>query len=447
MADQRGELRQIAWSELCPWLILFRTFRISVSLPALSLATAGALLTPLGWLVSGLLFVGHDQRQGDPALDAVMSYYEAWPRVDVLTGEELAPGGFFSRVDNIVLASPRTLEQTYRHFTGPWRRMLGGDTGLRELAWLVFGSLWTLLVWSFFGGAITRIAAVQLGREERISFREAIGFARRKLMSYFLAPIFPLFGLAGITLLTALLVGLPMAADLGVIWAGIVWILVLIGALISTIVSLGVLVGWPLMAPAISSEGSDHFDAFSRAFSYPFQRPLHYLFYAIVAAILGAAGLLLVWLFSNTVVYLGYWSASWGSDFFAGDRMDVIALAVESPAANTAETIPWPLAVGTRLMGLSVGLVRAVAAGYMYSFFWCAATAIYLLLRRDVDHADFDEVFVEDDDDRYSLPPLARDEAGVPGAAEPPGDSETTTNDSSPDDSPPDHAPPDGAPG
>ena len=31
------------------------------------------------------------------------------------------------------------------------------------------------------------------------------------------------------------------------------------------------------------------------------------------------------------------------------------------------------------------GLLRTIAAAFSYSFFWCAAAAIYLLLRRDVD--------------------------------------------------------------
>ena len=143
------------------------------------------------------------------------------------------------------------------------------------------------------------------------------------------------------------------------------------------------------------------------------------MFYAFVAAVVGALGLLLVLLFSETVIHLGYWSASWGANLFEADRIVEIRELVEHPDNSIAEPPGRSRAIGARLMGLSVGLVRAVAAGYMYSFFWCAATAIYLLLRRDVDHADFDEVYVEDEEDRYGLPHLTRDEAGVPGAAAP----------------------------
>jgi len=33
---------------------------------------------------------------------------------------------------------------------------------------------------------------------------------------------------------------------------------------------------------------NDSFDALSRSYAYVFQRPLHYLFYALVAAVFGA---------------------------------------------------------------------------------------------------------------------------------------------------------------
>src|SRR5262249_34699958 len=43
--------------------------------------------------------------------------------------------------------------------------------------YLIAVILWTLAVWGFFGGAITRMAAVQVARNEKISMREALKFA------------------------------------------------------------------------------------------------------------------------------------------------------------------------------------------------------------------------------------------------------------------------------
>ena len=49
-------------------------------------------------------------------------------------------------------------------------------------------------------------------------------------------------------------------------------------------------------------------------------------------------------------------------------------------------------------------LMFLMMLGFSYSFFWCAATMIYFLMRKKVDEAELDEVFTEDDEPE---PPLA----------------------------------------
>ena len=68
-----------------------------------------------------------------------------------------------------------------------------------------------------------------------------------------------------------------------------------------------------------------------------------------------------------------------------------------------------------RAAELKLNGVKIVAAGFLYSFFWCASTAIYFLLRRDVDATEMDEVFQEDqDEETYGLPAVEQDDAGAP---------------------------------
>jgi len=55
-----------------------------------------------------------------------------------------------------------------------------------------------------------------------------------------------------------------------------------------------------------------------------------------------------------------------------------------------------------------------VAAAFAYSFFWCGAAGIYLLLRKAVDQTEFDEVFLDDDQPPFDLPPLTAAESVVP---------------------------------
>jgi hypothetical protein len=73
-------------------------------------------------------------------------------------------------------------------------------------------------------------------------------------------------------------------------------------------------------------------------------------------------------------------------------------------------------------------VVAALAAGYQAGFLWVAAVGIYLLLRRDIDGVQMNEVYI-DQSDEYGMPPLAEDiSTGVPDVAPvqpaPPGDGE-----------------------
>ena len=60
------------------------------------------------------------------------------------------------------------------------------------------------------------------------------------------------------------------------------------------------------------------------------------------------------------------------------------------------------------------GCVKLLAVGYLFSYFWTAATAIYFLLRRDVDATEMDEVFLDADQSEPSpeLPIIGKDPAG-----------------------------------
>jgi len=44
-----GTVRAVAWKELCPWLSIFRVFRLSIAFPAILLGAAAILLTAVGW--------------------------------------------------------------------------------------------------------------------------------------------------------------------------------------------------------------------------------------------------------------------------------------------------------------------------------------------------------------------------------------------------------------
>ena len=64
--------------------------------------------------------------------------------------------------------------------------------------------------------------------------------------------------------------------------------------------------------------------------------------------------------------------------------------------------------------------MKLLAIGYSFSYFGVASTAIYYLLRRDVDARETDEVFLDADasEQKFGLPKLQKDAAGAPEIAE-----------------------------
>jgi hypothetical protein len=417
MAAERPVIREISWRDVFPWLIVFRTFGLATSLPVLFLATLGAALTPLGWWLSELCFVPTATFDVDAQFAQVVQANRSGAHRPL---PPLAPndGRFPGSLPDVKWAAQTDIIQpVFRKFVDPVTRLLDPRLPASRVGYYALGTVWMLLIWGFYGGAISRIAVVKLGREERISLGEALGHVRRKLLSYFLSPLFPLLGVV-LLALPIYLLGLLMQWDMGVLVAGLAWFFVLLSGLGMAVLLLGTLFGWPLMWGVISAEPhGDAFEAFSRSFSYTFGRPLHYLFYAVLATVFGG----LCWLVVYHVAELVIWVSRLPAEFGAGPaRWNTVSVLIGQPASGSPEV------AGGWLIGSFESVVRTIPTGFIYSFFWCQAAAVYLLLRRDVDQTEFDEVFVEREDRRYELPDIAPMSAspptGSPGPEAPSGD-------------------------
>jgi hypothetical protein len=180
------------------------------------------------------------------------------------------------------------------------------------------------------------------------------------------------------------------------------------------ILLLGLVFGWALMWPTVSVEGTDSFDALSRSYSYTFQRPFHYLFYVIVAGVLGLLAAHVVVYFVEWTNWLAIWSASWGSGAARAKEIGHFLRTAPLP-----EDTPWSVSAGVKVLTFWTDCVMLLGAAYFYSYLWTAATAVYYLLRQSVDGTEPDEVSVEREEETFSLPPLKSDESGVPQVAEP----------------------------
>ena len=354
----------------------------------------------------------------------------------------------------------------------PLRRMFRLDIGLVRFVFLLLSAIWAAIVWAWLGGALTRMAAVQLTLEERLPLRKALDFARQKWAAYFWAPFYPIIG-AAVVSLPVIALGWLLRWSLGAWVVAVLWPVALGCGLVMAVILLGLLVGWPLMWATVSVEGTDTFDALSRSYAYSFQRPLHYLFYAVVASLLGVLGWLVVFAFGWATVYFGFWAASWSAGhrtvttvvsrvpdvggplhrqgqawplrmpplrrdvqppgnardgvpsgapadaLQATDRMGTSAPdtqpgdTAQREASSDAGALAAPGAI--KLLAGWVALVRAIVLGFAFSFFWTTATAVYLVLRHDVDATPIDEVYLDEEEQEASqLPPLQTDAKGAP---------------------------------
>lgn len=149
-------------------------------------------------------------------------------------------------------------------------------TSYRGVEWIVFVG-WTVSVWAFLAGSITRIAAMKLAREEGLELKDALRFGVKKWLSNIGSIVFVLIIIGFFYLLTnATLAGwIGRIPYVGGVLLGIFFVLVLIASFLIVLAgALGVL-GFNLAAAAISTEVSDAFDGVSRAWDYVLARPWH----------------------------------------------------------------------------------------------------------------------------------------------------------------------------
>ncbi len=390
-----GRITSVAWAEICPWLIIFRAFRLAIRARFLIISAVALLATTAGWQIIAMVFSGtEDTHLKNQIAVETSSGFCPW---NALTDMVPDSPGYPNLEDSegvLQLGKPITLAWT--QLSTPWQRIFSLQATMSEFAFWLLCGLWTLAIWSFAGGAITRTTAVQLAADEKLGWSSMASYVLARWRSYFAAPIFPLLGVLLVTI-PILILGLLLRSGATTWIAGLVWLAPLAGGLLAAILLLGLLFGWPLMWATISSEGTDSFDALSRSYAYVFQRPLQYLFYVIVAAVLGALGWLLVMNFAAGVVHLAYWSASWG-------------------AGNAAVQETMSASGGASVVRFWTGCVKILAVGYLYSYFWTAATTIYFVLRGDVDATEMDEVFLDEAaaDSAFGLPSVGTDDQGAP---------------------------------
>jgi hypothetical protein len=269
-----------------------------------------------------------------------------------------------------------------------------------------------VLVMAITGGAITRISAVQVARDEKISVRQALRFSTGKVLSFIFAPLIPIIIVVVIGLVLGVLSMFMSVGYVGGLWSivvGALFVLALIAGLVMALTSLGLVGGGHLMYPTIAVEGSDSFDAVSRSFSYLYARPWQLIFYSAVALVYGAITYLFVRFFLYLLLYLthaGVGMFMWGTAYDGTSLMHAMWPAPTSPM-NLSYDIAFPVLgtlhdIGAFLIAFWVYLAIAMLGAYAISLYYSSSTIIYYLMRREVDATAIDEVYLEPSDDDFA---------------------------------------------
>jgi len=361
----------------------------------------------------------------------------------------LLGGSAVERSDAIrqfLVGSVPVLVEPLIKFLVPVSKLFSPDASFWTRLYLVLAILWFLAVWGFAGGVITRLAAVSLTNKGPVTLKQAVRFVCTRYTNYFMAPLVPLIIIAAVVvglIVYGFLSLIPILGDVVLLGLGLP--LVIAAGAVMSIFLIG-LVGYPLMYTSLSTEGdsSDTFDALSRSINYVYQAPWHYIWYGLVTVAYGAIVTFFVLFFVSLSVYLGKWAISqtpltetfnrkpdylfvWAPQSFGWQELllkgspaavrlnevttdsdrKVLTFKPENPEKRREfrNQFYFYNVAGAGLVALWLTIIFLLMLGFTYSFYWSAATMIYLLMRKKVDEADLDEIFMESEESEAPLPP------------------------------------------
>ena len=278
--------------------------------------------------------------------------------------------------------------------------------------YFVLFSLLFLTVWAIFGGAIARIAAVHVARDEKLSVRAALSFSASKFLSFVSAPLIPviIIGLVGLVPFVAgLLSSIPYIGPVFYIIMAVLFFVLLAAGFIMTLVLIGLVAGLNLMYPTIAVEGSDSFDAISRSFSYVYARPWRMIWHTVVAIVYGALCYIFVRFFIYLMLALTHRFVGAGMFALAPSTEPLWPVMWRGPSSTGTLsyepgflTLRWDQDLAAGLIAFWVYLLISVLGAFAISFYFTANTIIYYLMRREVDATEMDDVYLEQSDEDFA---------------------------------------------
>ncbi|KKN00910.1 hypothetical protein LCGC14_1133120, partial [marine sediment metagenome] len=169
---------------------------------------------------------------------------------------------------------------------------------------------------------------------------------------------------------------------------------ILSGFLIIFIGIIGV-IGFFLMFPTISAEGSDAFDAMSRAYSYVISKPKHFISLFLGIIICGTIFAIFVSLAACLIMQTSFYTVGFGM----GEKFESIKAVVVGGAYGKAQMASLGLLsmkFTALMLMIYIVLIKVAVGSLVVAFAGSASTIAYFLLRKDVDGTDINDVYIEE---------------------------------------------------
>ena len=285
-------------------------------------------------------------------------------------------------------------------FIHVWRRYVSYpfhamDTPtFRKSGYFLLNTLGLIALWAFVGGCIARRSVQELGMHVTSPWINTLRWVAARWQSIVWSVAMPLALVLLFCLVPLVLGWISNNPILGQPVALVLMLPVALMALGVGWVAGIALFGFSLATVSIVTEKqADAFDGMSRASAYVFQRPATLFLAVLVSEWIGHFGGSIVSIVLNT----GY---------------NIIAQAFAMGSMGTLG------GMNSWLDGCFGAIVPLLTTAFGFSFFWTASTAIYLVLRKDVDRAEFDLIDMDSTLPAKPLPKLPESPEQVPKSPE-----------------------------
>ena len=261
----------------------------------------------------------------------------------------------------------------------------------------LFYFTFSFVVFSFFGGAICRCAALEFAREERPGLFESFHYAREKYRSYLSAPLIPV-GMVAVFSLVVLLSGLATAIPwLGDLLFSVLFGFLLLFGLIIVLMVIGVAAGGLLLYPSIAFEGSGGLDSIGRSFCYVLNRPVRMFYYVFMSSSLGTVFYLILRLMIFIVLRFTYELLEMGMALAGcGDKIGRLWIRPDflNILTKASDSVNWSESVASVVIYLFLLMIVGILLAYIISYVYSTATIIYALMRKKVDGEAYEQIYM-----------------------------------------------------